>query len=196
MAHFLKGKFKGYYPAGNSECVRDVFRFKKVSENQVRLELTRRDAESFLKRFWLYEASSITLIPVDEEQPRLGGKVQAKSLVLDLRALTLSMKTQYGVYSDNFVTFGTFDKAHSADSPLDNEELLLKVMDAEITGETGLLDKTSFKFEGNSLYFSKEVNEEKDDVELNHPVEETKLDVVVDDSWTEAFFYGLGNKAV
>jgi hypothetical protein len=63
-----------------------------------------------MKRFWLYENTSITLIPVDEAEPRLGGKVQAKSMVVDLRTLTLSMKTQYGVYSDNFVVFGTFDK--------------------------------------------------------------------------------------
>lgn len=75
MAHFLKGKFRGLYPAGSSECVRDVFRFTKVSENKVRLQITRRDAESVLKRFWRYENASITLIPVDEEQPRLGGKV-------------------------------------------------------------------------------------------------------------------------
>ena len=194
MAHFLKGKFRGLYPAGNSECVRDMFRFRKVSENQVKLEVTRRDAESLLKRFWRYENASINLIPVDENEPRLGGKVQAKSLVVDFRALTVSMNTQYGVYSDNFVTFATFDKA--AGNPLDDEELLLKVMDADITGDAGLLDKTSFKFEGNSLYFSKEVNEERDDVDLNHPVDETKLDVVLDESWTEALFYGIGNKAM
>ena len=194
MAHFLKGKFRGLYPAGNSECVRDIFRFRKVSENQVRLEVTRRDAESIMKRFWRYENASITLIPVDENAPRLGGKVQAKSLVIDFRALTLSMNSQYGVYSDNFVTFGTFDKGEG--NPLDNEELLLKVMDSDITGDSGLLDKTSFKFEGNNIYFSKEVNEEKDDPELNHPIEETKLDVVVDETWTEALFYGVGNKAV
>ena len=193
MAHFLKGKFRGLYPAGSSECVRDIFRFRKVSENQVKLEITRRDAESLLKRFWRYENTSITLIPVDENEPRLGGKVQAKSMVLDLRALTLSMNTQYGVYSDNFVTYGTFEKGTD---PMDNEELLLKVMDADITGEHEVLDKTSFKFEGNSIYFSKEVNEEKDDVELNHPIEEAKLDVVLDDSWTETLFYGVGNKAV
>ena len=79
---------------------------------------------------------------------------------------------------------------------MENEELLLKVMDLDITGEHEVLDKTSFKFEGNSIYFSKEVNEEKDDVELNHPIEEAKLDVVLDDSWTETLFYGVGNKAV
>lgn len=194
MAHFLKGKFRGLYPAGNSECVRDVFRFRKTAENQVRLEVTRRDAESMLKRFWLYENCSITLMPVDESQPRLGGKVQAKSLVVDFRTLTLSMKTQYGVYSDNFVVYGSFDK--DLGNPLDNEKVLLKVMDEEITGESSISEKTSFKFEGNGIYFTKEVNEEMSDLELNHPIEETKLDVLVDESWTEALFYGIGNKAV
>ena len=126
----MKGKFRGLYPAGSSECVKDIFRFRKVSENKVQLEVTRRDAESLLKRFWRYENASITLMPVDENEPRLGGKVQAKSFVIDFRALTLSMNTQYGVYSDNFVTFGTFNK--SEDSPLDNEELLLKVMDLSL----------------------------------------------------------------
>ena len=58
------------------------------------------------------------------------------------------------------------------------------------------MDKTSFKFEANGIYFTKEVNEELDDVEINHPIEETKLDVLVDESWTEALFYGVGNKAV
>ena len=33
MAHFLKGKFRGLYAAGSSECVRDTFRFRKTAEN-------------------------------------------------------------------------------------------------------------------------------------------------------------------
>ena len=119
--------------------------------------------------------------------------MQAKSFVVDFRTLTMSMNTQYGVYSDNFVTFGTFDKD---EAPMDNDESLLKVMDADITGDSGVLDKTTFKFEGNSIYFSKEVNEEKQDGDINHAVEETKLDVVIDESWTESLFYGIGNKAV
>ena len=122
----------------------------------MKLEVTRRDAESLFKRFWRYEMATINLIPVDESEPRLGGKVQAKSIVIDFQTLTLSMNTQYGVYSDNFVTYGTFEKG--VDSPMDNDELLLKVMDTEINGETGLLDKTSFKFEGNDIYFEKDVN--------------------------------------
>ena len=145
-------------------------------------------------RFWRYENATINLIPVDENEPRLGGKVQVKSFVLDLRTLPVGFKNQYGVYSDDFVTFGTFDKEQG--NPLDNEEILLKIV-ADVSGENSIIsDKTTFKFENNQLYFSKEVNEEKSDVEVNHPISETKLDAQVAQSWTETFFYGVGNKAL
>ena len=101
------------------------------------------------------------------------------------------MQTQYGVYSDDFVTFGTFDK--EAGNPLDDEEVLLKIV-SEDTGENSVvLDKTMLKFENNELFFSKEVNQDKSDAEVNHAIEETKLDKVIADSWTEKFFYGVGN---
>ena len=159
------------------------------------MQLTRRDAETLLRRFWLYESTSITLLPVDESQPRLGGKVQAKSMVLDFRTLTLSSKTQYGVYSDDFVVFATFDK--DSGNPLEDEELLLKVMESEVSDDrSALLDKTTFRFEGNRVVYGKEVNAEREDTELNHAIEETKLDVLIDESWTESLFYGIGNKAV
>ena len=89
MAHFLRGNFKGFYKAGSSECVKDVIRFKKLSEGKVYMELTRRDMESLLGRYWRYENATMTLHPVDEAEPRLGGKVQVKSFVLDIRTLTL-----------------------------------------------------------------------------------------------------------
>ena len=61
-------------------------------------------------RFWRYENASISLFPVDDSQPRLGGKVRAKLLTVDWRTLTFRYKTLYGVYSDDFITFGEFDK--------------------------------------------------------------------------------------
>ena len=194
MAHFLRGNFKGFYQAGPSACVKDMIRFKKLSEGKVYMEVTRRDMESLMGRFWRYENATINLLPVDEEEPRLGGKVQVKSFVLDLRTLTLGFQTQYGVYSDDFVTFGTFDKSEG--NPLDNEEVLLKIV-SDVSGEDSIVsDKTTFKFENNQLFFSKEVNEEKSEVEVNHPIVETKLDSQVAQSWTETFFYGVGNKAL
>ena len=147
MAHFLRGNFKGFYKAGPSECVKDMIRFKKLSEGQVYMEVTRRDMESLLGKFWRYENATINLMPVDEAEPRLGGKVSVKSFVLDLRTLTVGFQTQYGVYSDDFVTFGTFDKDQG--NPLDNEELLLKIVSDVTEDDSVISDKTTFKFENN-----------------------------------------------
>jgi hypothetical protein len=191
MAHFLKGKFKGFYAAGSSGCVKDMFRFRKSSEGKLSMEVTRRDMESIVGRFWRYESASITLMPVDESEPRLGGKVQVKSFGMDFRTLTPFVQTQYGVYSDDFISFGTFDK--SVGNPLEDEEILLKIVE-EPTGEDSIvLDKTTFNFEGNQLVYKKEVNDEKVDVEVNHSIAESPLDPIIDDSWTETFFYGVGN---
>ena len=194
MAHFLKGKFRGFYKAGASECVRDVFRFRKVGENKLYLEVTRRDLETFLHRFWRYESATINLKPVDEAQPRLGGAVEVSGFHIDFRTLTMGSTKQYGVYSDDFVSFGTFDK--ETGNPLDNEELLLKITE-DIRGESSpVLDRTTFKFEGNQVTFAKEVNDERVDTDVNHAVEAAPLDTLLDESWTEALFYGRGNSAM
>lgn len=66
MAHFLKGSFKGFYSAGTSACVKDVFRFRKINEGRLLMVITRRDQESAIGRFWRYENSTINLIPIDE----------------------------------------------------------------------------------------------------------------------------------
>ena len=73
--------------------------------------LTRRDMESKMGRFWRYENATVSLFPVDEEQPRLGGKVRAKLLTVDWRTFTFRYKTLHGIYSDDFITFGEFDKS-------------------------------------------------------------------------------------
>ena len=62
------------------------------------------------------------------------------------------------------ITFGTFDK--SVGNPLDNEELLIKIVD-DIKDSKLINDKVQFKFEDNDVYFSKEVNAEKEDLEVN-----------------------------
>ena len=66
MAHFLKGKYKGFYAAGQSKCVRDSIRFMQLSENKIGMEVQRRDMESWLGRWWRYESATINLSPVDE----------------------------------------------------------------------------------------------------------------------------------
>ena len=174
MAHFLKGNFKGFYKAGSSACVRDVFRFKQLGEGKVLMEVTRRDMETIAGRYWRYENSRINLTPVDENEPRLGGKVQVKSFVADIRTFTFAFNTQYGVYSDDFVTFGTFAK--NAGNVLEDEETLLKIIEDPSTPElSSILDKTTFRFENNALSFTKEVNGELCDTETNHEIEETTL---------------------
>lgn len=191
MAHFLKGKFKGFYAAGNSQCVKDVFRFRKANEGKIYMEVTRRDQESLLGKFWKYESSTIKLIPVDEANPRLGGKVHVKSFVFDFRTFTPAMTTQYGVYNDDFVSFGTFKDVN----PLDDESVLLALVDDTNGHHESVVDKTTFKFENNNVLFMREVNKDVADLEINHAISETKLDTVHTDSWTEALFYGVGNNA-
>ena len=60
-----------------------------VSHNSVFLNpfslfsMTRRDMESVAKRFWKYESTTITFYPLNDQEPRLGGKVQAKVMGMD-----------------------------------------------------------------------------------------------------------------
>ncbi len=68
--------------------------------------MTRRDLESVAKRFWKYENTTITFYPLDTNEPRLGGKVQAKVIGLDVRTFMPYQKTYHGVYGEDFVTYG------------------------------------------------------------------------------------------
>jgi hypothetical protein len=148
--------------------------------------------ESYAHRFWRYENGYVTLFPVDEAEPRLGGKVRAKVFVMDWRTLTPSYKTLHGIYSDDFITFGEFSK--EAGDPFHNEELLLKVVDEQ--DRTTVADRVTFRFENNSLLYKREVNQEVLDPEVEHQVKEAALQPIIDQTWTETFFYGLGNKKV
>ena len=105
------------------------------------MEVTRRDMETFFGRYLRYENATINFLPVDEEEPRLGGKVKVKSFVFDLRTMTIGFNTQYGIYSDDFITYGSFEK--DAGNPLEDDEILLKIVEDD---NTIVSDKTSFKF--------------------------------------------------
>ena len=72
--------------------------------------MCRRDMESTLGRFWKYSDTRINLIPVDDAEPRLGGRVQATETSFDIRTFTLSNKKYHGVYGEDFVTFGQFSE--------------------------------------------------------------------------------------
>ena len=67
MALFLKGKYTGFYKAGSSECVKDTWRFYNAGKNKISAIVTRRDQESYVGRFWLYQNIAISLTPVDDE---------------------------------------------------------------------------------------------------------------------------------
>mmetsp|Transcript_42780 Transcript_42780/g.31259 ORF Transcript_42780/g.31259 Transcript_42780/m.31259 type:complete len:193 (+) Transcript_42780:40-618(+) len=192
MAHFLSGKYKAYYKAGELACVRDVFRFRALKETSLQLEVSRRDMESWVGRFLRYENAFITLIPVDEAQPRLGGKVSVKCFQMDWSTFTPSIKNYYGIYSEDFLTFGEFRK--DLGDPLANEELLLKIMDDK--DHKIVIDKKHFRADQDGLSFKREINEEEFDLDLESQVEEVKLTPMLYQTWSEVLFYGLGNKTV
>ena len=89
MALFLRGKYTGLYKAGSSECVRDTWRFYH-SGASVSAFVTRRDAESLIGRFWRTQSFRMSLHPLDDQQPGLGGRVTAKVSTMDFRTMTPS----------------------------------------------------------------------------------------------------------
>ena len=105
------------------------------------ISVSRRDMESLFGRFWKYSDTRINLIPLDENEPRMGGRVEAKEIAFDIRTLTLSNKTYHGVYGEDFLTFGEF---HNDVDP-EHEETLLKIFEE---GAEEVLDRHHFKFVG------------------------------------------------
>ena len=57
-----------------------------------------------------------------------------------------------------------------------------------------VLDKHLFKFTDSKLLYSRTVNAEKIDAEIEHAIAESELRPLIHDTWTESLFYGLGNK--
>jgi hypothetical protein len=57
-------------------------------------------------------------------------------------------------------------------------------------------DRTTFRFEDNGLHYKRSVNGEVLDAEIEHQVAESKLLPHIDQTWSETFFYGVGNKNV
>ena len=192
MALFLRGKYKGFYRCADSPCVRDIFRFNKTSETSISLQLTRRSMASILKKFWLLESSRFTLHPLDEEEPRQGGKVTVNSLIFDIRTFTIKFKTYYGIYGDDFIQYGEFKQGVD---PLNDEELLLKITE-DIKDSNDILQKSTFRFENDNLSFSHDVNTKELDEELHPIIPHNQLTYSMKRTWSETFFYGLGNKSM
>ena len=122
MAKFLKGNFQVFYKTGSYECVRDTIRFQQTGDKSIYFTLSKRDMETYLKRYIRSEFSNFKLIPLDEQQPHLGGKVLVTTLDLNWVNLTPAYKKQYGVYGDNFLSYGT---AKGKGDVLDDEAKLL-----------------------------------------------------------------------
>ena len=192
MALFLKGKYIGFYNAGRSKCVRDIFRFNKTAENKLSLEITRRDWTTLMWKYWKIETNRFILHPLNPEDPRQGGKVTVKRLLFDIRSLTFKMRTLHGIYGDDFIQYGEFV---GSSNPLDDEERLLQLTE-EIEGSDDIMYKTTFRFENDNLTYTHEINETLVDGETNYAVPEYELMFSPKTSWSEKLFYGVGNKAM
>ena len=96
--------------------------------------------ESRFGRFWKYSDTRINLIPLNEAEPRLGGRVQATETSFDIRTLTMANRQLHGVYGEDFLVFGEFSKEVDPE----NEATLLKLF--EETPSEDVLDRHSFKF--------------------------------------------------
>ena len=149
--------------------------------------MTRRDMESYAGRFWRFENTSLNLEPVDPSQPRLGGRVTASVKGFDVTTFAPFTKTYHGVYGEDFITYGEW-----AEGSPDNEEQLLQIFE----DSAAVVDKHHFKFANNRVYYSRHVNGEVKDKELEHAIEESELTQAVAQTWAESLFYGAGNKAI
>ena len=129
--------------------------------------------ESFFQRFWKCENTTITLQPLNESDPRQGGRVTARVMGLDVRTFLPYSKTYHGVYGEDFITFGEVKAAESADE----EDKLIALLDSNIENT---IDKHTFKFENNQVKYSRIINGEHVDAEIEHAIDETPLDSHVD----------------
>ena len=143
--------------------------------------------ESMLGRFWLFADTRINLIPLDESEPRLGGRVLATQTTVDFSTLTLQNKHYHGVYGEDFLTYGEF----AEDQNPEDEATLLKIFDD--ADQSAVVDRHTFKFDETKVSYSRRVNSEVKDAETEHQIDETPLSQSVGNTWSEVLFYGQGN---
>ena len=143
--------------------------------------------ESTLGRFWRYSDTRIRLDPVDESQPRLGGRVTATEYKFDVRTFTIGKTDYHGVYGEDFLTFAEFDK----EVDTSKDENLIQAVE----GGEGVLDRHSFRFENGKVLYSRQVSEVKD-TDVEHEIEESELGDIIAQSWSETLFYGVGNRSM
>jgi len=135
----------------------------------------------------------MTLMPVDPEHPRLGGKVIMKGLHMNFETMVPSFRTKFGIYGEDFIQYGEYNK-DVCENPLDNEEMLIKINDSSDL-ET-VIDKTTLRFKDNKLFYQREINSDLIDADLHPEVQENMLIPLLteDTTWTEMFFYNVGNR--
>ena len=143
--------------------------------------------ESALGRFWRYTDTRIQLEPIDDSEPRLGGRVRATEYKFDVRTFTLGSTQYHGVYGEDFLTFAEFDK----EVDTNKDENLIQAVE----GGEGVLDRHSFRFENGKVLYSRQVSEVKD-LEVEHEIDESELTETIPQTWSESLFYGVGNKAM
>ena len=112
--------------------------------------------------------------------------MQASITGLNLQTFMPERRTLHGAYGEDFLTFGEFA---SSESP-ENDEDLLKIFDEH---DQAVVDKFMFKFQDDKVFFSRQVNGEHKDAEIEHAIEESELSPNMTDTWTETLFYGVGN---
>ena len=189
MAYFLRGKFKGFYKCGSSECVRDIFRFSKTASNKLALDHTRRDMTSMFGRIWKAETARFTLHPIDKKNVAAGGTVEGSCLTFNAQTFTFHTKQLYGVYGEDFMTVGTF---MSEGDPMHDERFLLEVT-KDNSPHVG--EKMTFRFDLDRVHYKHEVNDANVDTDLVHEIGDTTLTPMTRTTWSERLYYGLGNKS-
>ena len=130
--------------------------------------MTRRDMESLLGRYWMYSDTRINLIPLDDNEPRLGGRVQATQTSFDVQTFTLSNKHYHGVYGEDFLAYGEF----SDDVDPGSDATLLKLFE---DGAEEVVDRHYFKFADQQVTYSRSLNSDVKDTEVEHEIESTPL---------------------
>ena len=114
--------------------------------------------------------------------------MKASVVGLDVRTFTPYTKTYHGVYGEDFVSFGQFK---SSANPIDSDSTLIQLFEAE---HADVVDKHTFKFSNNQVTYTRQVNAETLESEIEHQIEETVLTPLIDQTWSESLFYGIGNK--
>ena len=84
------------------------------------------------------------------------------------------------------MTFGQF----SEEADPENEADLLKIFEDD---SPDVVDRHFFKFADQQVTYSRQVDGEKIDADVEHAIEATPLSSTISDSWSETLFYGVGN---